>query len=103
MAILVVHVLRVAGINNDDGVAFDTMGIIPFVGVGHEIAFPSGDCWLAPWQRSFYGIDIKDSVTNVSLHVFIRISMAILQSNVLVECPDFLYSPLGINVLILHP
>lgn len=100
---LVVHVLRMAGIDNCDGVTINKVGIIPFIGVGHIIAFPSFDNRLTARQRSFYRINVEDGIANVAFHIFIRIGVTVLSGDISVECPDFLDSPLGINVLILHP
>lgn len=41
------HVLGVARINHGNRVAVYRVGVIPFVGVGHVIAFPSAKGWLS--------------------------------------------------------
>ena len=55
---LVVHVLRVAGIDHCNGVALDGVGVVPFVGVCHVKTRPSADgrpsarqCALIPCRR----------------------------------------------------
>ena len=37
------HILRVAGIDHCNGVAFDGVGIVPSVGIRHVVARPSAD------------------------------------------------------------
>ena len=97
------HVLRVAGINHGNGIAFNYISVIPFVGIRHVIACPSADGRLATWKCTFNSVDVKDCIADITLHVFIRIGMPILQSYVPVESPDVPYRLLGITILILHP
>ena len=96
------HVLRVAGIHDDDGVAVDAVSEIPFVGIGHVVAVPAADGRLAAKQGSFYLVNTKNCISNVAFHVFIRIGVTVFQGNVAVESPDFSEGSLGVNVLILH-
>ena len=96
------HILRVAGIHYDDGVAHDAVSKIPFVGIGHVAAFPPLDGRLSTKEGSFYRINAKNCVSDVAFHVFIRIGMTVFQSNVAVESPDFPDGSLGVNVLILN-
>ena len=35
------HILRVAGIHYSDGFAVNSISKIPFIGIGHVIAFPT--------------------------------------------------------------
>ena len=87
--VLVVHVLGMAGIYNGNGVAINAVGVVPFVGVGHIITFPSPDGRFTTRQRLFYRINGEDSVVNVAFHVLIRIGITVLSGDIPVKRPDF--------------
>lgn len=70
---LLVHVLRVADINDSDGVALDDVGVVPPVGVRHVVCRSSADGGPAARQCAFYSVDGKEGIAHVSLHVLIRI------------------------------
>lgn len=97
------HILRVAGVDYGNSVTVNGVGIIPFVGVGHIVASPSADSWLSARQGSLYGIDVEDGVADITLHVFKRIGVAILQGYVPIEKPNVPDCLLGIAILIWHP
>ncbi len=79
------HILCVTGVNDNDGVAFNYIGVVPFIGVRHVVTRPSADGRFPTWQGSFNSIDIEDGVTDVTLHVFKRVGVTILQRNIPVE------------------
>ena len=95
------HVLCVACIDHLNRVALDNVGVVPFVGVCHVVVNPSAEGWFAARQRALYVIDGKKGIVNVTLHVFIRVSVAVLLGHILVERPYLGGSALGIQVLIL--
>lgn len=99
---LFVHVLCVAGINNGNRVALDGVGVIPLIGVRHVVARPSADSGTAAWQCSLNGIDSKKGITNIALHILIRIGMAVLFAHVLVEGSNLGSCTFGVEILILH-
>lgn len=78
----VMHVLGVTSIHYSDSIALNGVSVIPFVRVGHVITFPSLDGRFSAQQGSFYGVNVKDGITHVALHVFIRIGMAVLQGDI---------------------
>ena len=96
------HILRVAGIDNGDDVALDGVSVVPLVGVCHVVSFPSADGGTTARQRSFYGVDGKESIAHVPFHVFVRIGVAILLGHVPIERPDFGSRTLRVEILILH-
>ena len=99
---LLVHVLRMAGINDGNRVALDGIGEIPLVSVCHVVALPSTDGRAAAWQRPLYGVDGKERIAHVTFHVFVRIGVAVLLSHVTVEGSDLGGCTLRVEILILH-
>lgn len=85
---LLVHVLRMAGINDDDGVALDGVSVVPLVGVGHVVALPSADGGTTLWQRPLYGVYGEESIAHVPFHVFVGIGVAVLLGHIPIERPD---------------
>ncbi len=79
------HVLRVAGIDNGNRIALNGVSVIPLVSIGHVVARPSTDSGTTTRQRPLYGIDSKESITHVTLHVFVRIGMAVLIGHIPIE------------------
>ena len=51
------HILRVAGIDDCDGVALDGVSVVPLVGVCHVASFPSADGGTATEGLVFTIID----------------------------------------------
>ena len=98
---LVVHILCVARIDHLYRVTFDGVGVVPFVGVRHMIASPSADSRLSARQRALYIVDSKESIVHVSLHILIRVGVAVLLGHILVELPYLGDGALGIQILIL--
>ncbi len=68
---LLVHVLRVAGIYDGYRVALDSVSVVPLVGVGHVVARPSTDGWTAARQRPLYGVDGEEGIAHIPFHVFV--------------------------------
>ena len=96
------HVLRVAGIDYGDGVTLDGVGVVPLIVVCHVVAFPSVDGGPAARQCTLYGVDGKEGITHVSLHILIRISMTVFLSHVAIEGAYLGDRALGVQVFILH-
>ena len=99
---LLVHILRVAGIYHGYRVALNSISVIPFIGIGHVIVFPSTDCWTTTRQCLFYGVDGKEGITHVAFHVLVRIGVAVLLAHVSVEASYLCNCTLGVEILILH-
>ena len=95
-------ILCVAGIDHRNLVILDGVGIIPFVGVRHVVAFPSADGRTAAWKRPLYGVDGKERIAYIALHVLVRIGVAVLLAHVSVETSYLGGCTLGIEILILH-
>ncbi len=98
---LIVHVLCVASIDHLYRVAIDSVGVVPLAGVRHIIACPSFDCWPTARQRTLDSVDGEESIAHVTLHILIRVGVAVLLGHVLVERSYLGGSALGIEVLIL--
>ena len=98
---LVVHILCMACVDHLYCVIFDDIGVIPFVGVRHVIAIPSTKGRFATRQRALNVVDGEEGIVYVSLHVFKRVSVAVLLRHVLIERPYFGGGALGVQVLIL--
>ena len=84
-------------------ISLNGVSVIPFVRVGHVITFPSFDGRFSAQKGSFYGVNVKDGITYVALHVFIRIGVTVLQGHIFIKSPDFPNGPLGVSILIRHP
>ena len=89
-------------IYNGDGVTLDSIGVVPFVGIRHVVSLPSANGRAAARQCTLYGINCEERITYVSLHIFIRVGMAIFLSYVFVERSDLGSGTLSVEVLILH-
>jgi hypothetical protein len=74
-----------ARINDSNGISVDNIGKIPFVGIGHMIATPSGYGWLSPEKGSLYLIDGVKCVVCILMHRFFGISMLILSGDIPVK------------------
>ena len=46
--LFLMHILRMTSIYNSYSFAVECVSKVPFVGVGHVIAFPTGNSWLSP-------------------------------------------------------
>ena len=90
------HVLRVACIDYLYRVALDSVGVVPLVGVRHMVASPTAEGRFAARQRALDGIDGKEGVTHIPLHVLIRVGMAVLLGHVFVERPYLGGGALGV-------
>ena len=98
----VVHILRVAGIDHRNGVSFDGVGVVPFVGIGHVVALPSADDRVAARQRSLYGVDGEEGITHVTLHVLVGIGVLVFLGHVPIKTSYLGCRMLGVEILILH-
>lgn len=97
------HILFVASINNNYRVAFYGVSVVPFVGVCHIVVRPSADGGFAAGQGFLYGVDGEKCLAYVSLHIIIRVCVAVLDRHISVERPYFGSGTFGIEILKLHP
>ena len=74
------HILFVAGIFDGDGVAVNGVGVVPLTGVCHVVGLflPSAQCGLAAVEGIFNEECSFICLTDISLHVFIRVSVSVL-------------------------
>jgi len=99
---LVVHVLRVAGIDHCNGVALDGVGVVPFVGVCHVKTRPSADGRPSAWQCALYGVDGEECIAHVALHVFVGVGVLVFLGHVPIKTSYLGSRALGVEILILH-
>ena len=96
------HVLRVAGIDDGDGVALDGVSVVPLVGVGHVVARPSTDGGTTAQQRLLYAVDGEEGIAHISFHILVRIGVTVLLGHVPIERPNLGGCTLSVEILILH-
>ena len=95
----VVHVLGVAGIYNDYGVAIDDVGIIPLAFVGHITAFPSGNGRF-PSQKCLFNLeDGIIGIVSVLMHQLLGVRMLVLLGDIAIKRDYLLDTTFLDNVL----
>ena len=98
---LLVHILCVACINHLDCVVLDDVSVVPLTCVRHVVARPFAEGRFAARRRALDGVDGKEGIAHVPLHVLKRVGVAVLLGHVLVERPYLGGGALGVQVLIL--
>lgn len=96
------HILCVTGINYDDGVAFNTIGVIPLAGVCHVKFCPSAYRRCTAQKCFFYPVNREERVANIPLHVFIRIGVAVFAGHIDIELPNLLEGHRADDIVIPH-
>lgn len=98
---LFVHILCMARIDYFYRITLNDVSIVPSVSVRHVVARPTADGRFAARQRTFDGVDGEESIAHVTLHILIRVGVAVLLGHVLVKRPYLGCGALGVQVLIL--
>ena len=86
-ALAALHVLRMAGINNGDGVAIYDVCIIPLTLISHiiPIQLPSGKNRFAMQERLFNLVNAKRCILNIANEIIHIVRMSVLTCHILVE------------------
>ena len=82
------HVLGVAGIDHEDGVSFDAVSVVPFVGVGHVVVGPACQRRLAPEQRPLDLIHREHGVLHITFQILLVVGVTVLLRHVAVKRED---------------
>ena len=86
------HILCMTGIHNGNSFAIESVGKVPFVGVGHVITFPTRQCGFAPKERAFNTIDREHRIVYVAFQIIFIVCVTILFRHITVKRIDFLCS-----------
>ena len=84
-ALAALHVLRMAGIDNGDGVAIAGVGEVPLVGVGHVESCPTAQSWLAA-QESVLNTEHRiNGIIDILVHQLFGVGMPVFFCDIVVE------------------